>query len=232
MREEITRRRGCCWMVAVSAGLLACRGGGEQRGAASRAARPVPAEMAGPGLVGRSDPDPAAVQWTTHTIEGQGISFAAFAGVTVHQGTLGDSAYARFQLGSLQAALWLGPGRGLASWRQGLGTDGEFGSTSAVAICGGAGTRQEARVVAQTLVRAPVQSDRRLATQAGGRPRQEPAGGGTTREGELILPPRTIVAMAFTRGSVPAIATWTVPTERRARYRELERQFFAAIRCL
>ena len=42
-------------------------------------------------------------------------------------------------------------------------------------------------------------------------------------------PARTVVAVAFERRPVPALAHWSVPTALRDAYRDDERHFFAAL---
>jgi hypothetical protein len=112
-------------------------------------------------------------------------------------------------------AVWVGAGQGLAAWRATFQAPPQLTEPASTSVCGRAASRQEARFAAGPYA---VGVDHDAAGQIVHEATDHPA--------------ITEIAVAFTAANgTPALATWRVDTDARARHEPWLARFLAALAC-
>ena len=198
------------WLVAWV--VLAMLGCGDRR-----VIRDPVRDASGPGPDGGPAPE-TELRWIQREIAPLRLCIDVLDGAPLREETNAATHFLRQDRAPFQLAIEWGPDATPAAWQKWL-VEGAPAATLApstkVPFCGGEAERQEAVVPgfagAETMVRGP---DGRIQSRRSDHP-----------------PTAVTVVLAFRRGDIPVLLSYSVDETRREAEREASRHFFATVQC-
>ncbi len=184
--------------------------------------------------------DPAAITWSTHTIDDLGVEIPQIEGLRLLELPMGGARSWQQHKKPIATAVWAGPGRTIEAWRERLskGRDNTLGKASTMSVCGVQGIRQEASmkghpVPVGNFAAGKAQLKALVGRDAVGDKPSRPRSEYTEVNGRRFwqLPDRTTVVLAFEHKGTPIVAAWTVEGNNREAFAAAEKHFFNLIRC-